>query len=387
MRLIATFIFACLSVLIWSSKLAAQPLTPDQTAQLVNSIIKPVLQRNRVPGATVVLYNHGVPQAFYFGTASRNPYNHVNASTVFEIGSVTKIFTSVLLAYEANIGQVQLNDPVALYLRNAQATNRAFNQVTLQSLAAHVAGLGQMPSSTVKNRSDVMNSLRSWHPPYQVNTWWRYSNTGFGVLGYVLEDVSHKSYLALTRQVILNPLHMSDTGLVGNACFTCAQGHSWDGQPVTTTKTLLVIPAAGSVRSSGRDMLKFLAAALNLPGTPPVVAEAFRTTEMPYYETKYGAQGLGWEIHNFNKVDNTGYVHARYRTLTLHSSAAYAVTPEPQRGAVMFDKTGSVAGFRAYMALVPSSKTGIVILVNSAMPRTQVVLSGRKVLTQLVKGR
>jgi len=336
--------------------------------------------------ATVILYNHGIPQSFYFGTATSNPYNHVNAGTIFEIGSVTKIFTSLLLAVEFNRGELALDDPAIMYLRNAPTSNRYFDQITLAGLATHVSGLGQMPPSAVRNRDQLVRGLKQWRAPYKTNTWWKYSNVGFGILGYVLEDMTHQSYLALVQQNILRPLHMSDTALVGASCFACAQGYSWNGQAVTTTKRLLVIPAAGSIRSSGRDMTKFLAASLGLPGTPPEIAAAFRVTQMPYFITAYGEQGLGWEIHRFNTLNSSGYLQARYRTLTMHSAAAYGVTPTHSSGQMLYDKTGSVAGFRAYMAVVPSAKTGIVVMVNSAMPRTQVVLSTRKILYQMMQG-
>lgn len=363
----------------------AQRLSPDATAQLVNAVVKPVLQRNHVFGAAVLVYNQGQPQAFYFGTATHNRYNHVNSATVFEIGSVTKVFTSVLLANESNLGQVDLSDPVIMYLKNAPVSNRSFDQLTVASLATHVSGLGQMPANTVRNRYDVLQNLRRWHSPYRPNSWWKYSNIGFGILGYVLEDVTHQSYLAMLKHQITTPLHMTDTGLVGSTCFSCAQGYSWNGGAVNTTKTLLVIPAAGSIRASGRDMLKFLAAALQLPGTPPALANAFRLTQMPFFQTQYGSQGLGWEIHDFSRLNSDGYISGKVKTLTLHSSAAYEINPQPVSGIGMYDKTGSVAGFRAYIVVVPKRQTGVVLLVNTAMPRTQVVLMIRKVLYQLAR--
>lgn len=370
-------------LLLVSTLVHAHPYSPDETAILVNNIIKPTLERNRVPGAALVLYNHGVPQAFYFGTATHSRYNKVNASTIFEIGSITKVFTGLLLGCEANRGQVDLDDPAVMYLRNAPINNRYFDQITLVDLATHVSGLGQMPAHTITNRNSLLKSLKTWRPPYKVNSWWRYSNIGFGVLGYILEDITHQSYQTMLRQQILNPLGMYDTGLTGNSCFNCAQGYAGNGQAVTTTKTLLVIPAAGSIRSSGRDMLKFLAAALNLPGTPLVVAQGMKTTQTPYFQTQYGAQGLGWEIHRFNSLAADGYIKANVRTLTLHSSAAYEVPAKVLTTMMMYDKTGSVAGFRSYMLVIPEMQTGAVLMVNSAMPRTQVVLMVRKLIYQL----
>ncbi|MBY0544561.1 MAG: serine hydrolase, partial [Gammaproteobacteria bacterium] len=128
---LAKRLLACWLVFIFSIVANAQPYSPDETAILVNNIIKPTLQRNRVPGAALVLYNHGVPQAFYFGTATHSSYNKVNASTVFEVGSVTKIFTSLLLGDEANLGQLDLDDPAVMYLHNAPVNNRFFDQITL----------------------------------------------------------------------------------------------------------------------------------------------------------------------------------------------------------------------------------------------------------------
>ncbi|NNM59861.1 MAG: serine hydrolase [Legionellales bacterium] len=383
-KYIRKLLLACLILLGASGYANAQMLSPDETAQLVSTTIKPILERNHVAGATVVLYNHGVPQAFYFGLASRNQQNHVNASTLFEIGSVTKIFTSVLLAYEVELGQLDLSDPAVMYLNDAPISNPFFDQITLAGLAAHVSGLAQMPASTIRNRHQLMQSLKTWRPAYKVNSWWRYSNIGFGILGYVLEDITHQSYQAFLKQQLLNPLNMNDTSLTGSPCLSCAQGYSWNGAPVTTTKTLLIIPAAGSIRSSGRDMLKFLGAALSLPGTPPELARAFQLTERPYYQTQYGNQGLGWEIHDFNQLGSDGYINTGTKILTLHSSSAYSLSGLDPQGLPMFDKTGSVAGFRAYMVLVPKQQTGLVILVNAAMPRTQVVLAARKVLYQLI---
>lgn len=385
MKVLGKILFLSLIIFGLLPSAMAQPLSPAQVAALVNQNIKPILIRNHVPGAVVVLYNHGRPQAFYYGTAVRYTNKHVGPDTTFELGSITKVFTGILLAYVSYKGQINMNAPAIVYLRNGPAANRAFNHITLVGLASHATGLGQMPANSIKNRYQLMQSLVRWRPPYQPNTWWRYSNTGFGLLGYALEDTTKQSYASLIHNYIALPLKMSDTGMVGKSCQHCAQGYSWNGQPVTTTKTLLVIPAAGSVRASGSDMIKFLGAALHLPNTPPDLAAAIRLSQMPYFRTPYGEQGLGWEIHNFSQLYSNGYIQARYRTLTLHSSAGFPVYPAPLPGTILYDKTGSVAGFRAYIAAVPTTQTGIVVLVNSAMPRTQLVLAARKVLYQMVK--
>jgi beta-lactamase class C len=380
---IVFFCLLCLSI----SSLFASPAGKERTIQAIQQQLLPMLKKYQVPGAAIVIYDHGYPYAFYYGTASLKQGNHVQSDTLFEIASVSKVFTSVLLAEEAQRGVVSLDKPMTWYIHQLPLENHNFSQVTLENLAAHVNGFGEMPAPTVHNRSQLLTSLKYWHPTYHAGTWWHYSNIGFGLLGYALTDATKLSYWDLLSRDILQPLNMKDTQLVGMPCTNkhCAQGYGWGGLAVQTTKQLQIIPAAGSVQASGDDMLKFMGAAMNLPGTPPRVASAMRLTETPVYKTSYGAQALGWEVHRLGEINQYGYLKNQPNFIGLKSCRVNEVSDEFHQDLLMFDKTGSVAGYRSYMVIVPSEKTGITVMLNRASSRTGLVTATRRALLMLVE--
>jgi len=384
------FLLFCV-IFFLCSPLIAQVAEPAGRAAIIEAIrlqLLPVLKKNKVPGAAIVIYDHGHPYAFYYGVASYIPKVPVNGDTDFEIASISKVFTSVLLAEESEKGIVAMDDPMTKYIKFLPKTNPNFSKVSLEDLASHVNGFGNMPGAKVYNREQLLKSLKMWKPYYQPGTWWSYSNIGFGLLGYALVDASHMNFMALLNFDIFNPLEMRDAQLVGMTCgkaHTCAKGHSWDGTPIKTTKKLLIIPAAGSIEASGNDMLKFMAAAMNFPGTPPNVAEAIRITETPVYQTKYGAQALGWEAHDIHQINKYGHLKKFPKYITLRSSPVKEIDIQLPYDDLMFDKTGSVAGFRSYMVIVPGQQTGITVMVNKAMSRTSLVTATRRALLMILQ--
>jgi len=365
-------------------------LMASERANTIHAIqrqILPVLKKYQIPGAAIVVYNHGEPYAFYYGNASLKKGDKVKNNTVFEIASISKVFTSALLAEEALKGTVNLDMPMSLYIKNLPPSNKNFSKVSLKNLASHVNGFGKMPGPKVHNRSELVKSLRYWKPHYKVGTWWRYSNIGFGLLGYALSDATHMSFPTLLKRDLTSPLNMKDTKIVGTSCAgrDCAVGHGWSGLAVKTTKKLLIIPAAGSIQASGSDMIKFMAAAMNLPGTPPLISKALNLSEMPIYQTKYGAQALGWEVHDVHKINRYGYLKSRPKFITLRSSPVKEINEAPPKEDLFYDKTGSVAGFRSYMIIFPDKKTGITVMVNRAMSRTRLVTATRRAFLTLLK--
>lgn len=142
-----------------------------------------------------------------------------------------------------------------------------------------------------------------------------------------------------------------------------------------------LFPAAGSMRASGDDMLKFLSAALTLPGTPSEIKNAMRITQTPYYVTANYQQGLAWMI----------YPLATHRkTLLLNPPLDMDMGPLPAKQLdhkqqhfnkhALIDKTGASDGFRSYIAIIPERKSGIVILANRFVMNGEVIKVGREIL-------
>lgn len=361
----------------------AQPVGRFETIELINQNILPILKRDKIDGAAIIVYDHGIAHAFYYGKASTRAGDRVTANTAFEVGSVSKLFTSVLLALAVGQGRMHLTDSVTTYLPSLR-TNFYMDSENLEDLATHVNGMPDMPGPRVKNKAQMIDSFSGWHPSTPIGLRWHYSNVGFGVLGYAIENSYQMSYGDVLKTQLLDPLHMTQTGITGYACsyIICAQGHAWNGVPVTTTPKLLIIPAAGSVQASGQDMQKFLAAALNLPGTPPAVARAMHLTQQPIFQTPYGGQALGWEVHELADIAPTGLIRG-FNAVTIRTSAARPAPPLSPNVVYMFDKTGTVAGYRAYIAAVPARQSGIVILVNQATSRNKLVQAARRVIVPI----
>jgi len=216
----------CLSMLGCSPRAVGQALHPGREA-VVDRVVQRFLADNDVPGAAVGVVRGG--QLIYakgHGVRSVERQEPVAVNTLFQIGSVTKVFTTTLMLQLRDEGRLALDDPVDKYLpahvKTPWSTADAGAVPTLRQLATHSAGLPRNPP----NRRDRPGSP-SVMEPYSIaelyqglgltkvifrpGASWQYSNYGFAVLGHVLERVTGRPYEALLREQLLTPLAMVDT--------------------------------------------------------------------------------------------------------------------------------------------------------------------------------
>ena len=206
----------------------------------------------------------------------------VGPDTLFEIGSITKTFTSLLLADMVVKGEVKLDDPISKYLpAGVKAPSRNGREITFLDLATHTSGLPRMPSNI--KPADPMNPYKDYTVDKSSNTSTPTSSTstsariisirtsGPGVLGQVLALRAGKDYETLVRERILAPLGMSDTTITLSAGLAerFATPHDDKLKP-TSPWDFTGLAGAGAIRSTARDMLKYAAANLGLVKTPLV---------------------------------------------------------------------------------------------------------------------
>ncbi|ONK11312.1 Beta-lactamase precursor [Streptomyces sp. MP131-18] len=211
-------------------------------------------------GLVVAAETPGGAAALCRGTADRAGATPVTDRTRFEIGSVTKTFTVLLLAEMAARGEVALGDP-------AGARGRP---ITLEHLATHTSGLPRLP------RGLLRTALPGWftnpygrYPPERLlpalartrvrrtpGTRVRYSNFGVGLLGRLLAEEAGTDYAALLDARLLGPLGLGDT--TTDPTLPQATGH-WRGRPLPPWQ-IPALPGAGALRSSAADLLRFLGA-------------------------------------------------------------------------------------------------------------------------------
>jgi len=202
----------------------------------------------------------------------------LDADSVFEIGSITKVFTAILLADMADRGEVKLDDPVAKFLpEGVRVPERNGRRITLLDLTTQSSGLPRMPDNL--RPKDPTNPYADYTPEQMfeflgryeltrdIGAQYEYSNLGVGLLGQALARRAGTSYEALVKERILDPLKMTHTGITLTPWMRdhLAKGH--DGQRnVTSNWDIPTFAGAGALRSTMTDMLIFARANLDPSG-------------------------------------------------------------------------------------------------------------------------
>ncbi|MGC2163287.1 MAG: serine hydrolase domain-containing protein, partial [Silvibacterium sp.] len=218
-------------------------------------------------GVTIGVVSHGVQRVFSYGVAKPD--------SVFEIGSVTKTFTALLLAQMAEQGKVRLDEPVRELLPAGTATKPASGaEITLLDLSDQHSGLPRMPDNfhpanpanpyadyDAKLLYEFIGKHGVAAPP---DAPFGYSNVGVGLLGQALADRAGMSYADLLHEQITGPLEMHDTGIALTAEMKARfiAGHDAQHHPVGGWD-LDALVGAGGVRSTAADMLTYLEAQLH----------------------------------------------------------------------------------------------------------------------------
>ena len=270
----------------------------------------------------------------------------LNGDTLFEIGSITKVFTSLLLADAVRRGEVALTDPVAKFLPpDVKVPERGGKKITLQDLATHTSGLPMMPSNmTVTDAANPYASytekelyefLSGYQLTRDIGSQFDYSNLGGGLLGNALSRRAGMDYEALVRTRIATPLEMKSTAITLSDGLKqrLAPGHDASGTRVSNWD-LGALAAAGAIRSTTNDLLEFLAAELGYTKSPLAPAMAAQLVPRRPTGAPALAIALGWLI---------------------------ATTPA---GNEVVWHNGGTGGYRTFIGFEPKKGVGVVVLTN-----------------------
>ena len=288
----------------------------------------------------------------------------IDEHSLFEIGSITKTFTGVLLADQVLLGNARLDDPITRFLPESVTQNSStLSFITLLDLATHTSGLPRLPSNledgadqrnpyahyTVESLYDYLSDF-SPQDMEQKGTQ-SYSNLGMGLLGHLLELISGKSYSSLLKETILNPLGMDETyyqwidpayppnqqkarAIPSEAREQFATGHR-SGIRVSHWE-FDALGGAGAIVSSASDMLRYASAFWSAETTTALKKAMELATE-----NHTPSMGLGWFV---------------------------------QEGKLSHD--GGTGGFVSRLKINPSEKTATIRLENSSAPTVTESASG-----------
>jgi D-alanyl-D-alanine-carboxypeptidase/D-alanyl-D-alanine-endopeptidase len=317
---------------------------PDEVKALLVQLVD---VENRAPGIVVGMIAANPQERWVvgYGRLSATDARVPDGNTVFEIGSVTKVFTGILLAQAVLKGEVQLNAPISLYLpEGVTAPEYEGKPITLLDLATHTSGLPEWPynfSSTDNTRysdytmDQMYDFLSGYHLTRAPGSTYEYSSYGFGLLGNLLvRRAGVTDYEALLLERITRPLGMDRTRieLTPDMRSRLALPYSsyFVAASISDDPTLA---GCGSIRSTANDLLTFLAANMGLTDTDLQPAlQLASTPQHPGEMWTLAYIGLGWNL--------------------------------PGSGNGILYHGGTTFGYSSFLAWDSERKIGVVVLMN-----------------------
>ncbi|MNF30131.1 Beta-lactamase [compost metagenome] len=359
---------------------SAEPRAVDSTVQ---QAARAVMQQYGIPGLAIALTVNGERRFYNYGVASRETRQAVTGDTLFEVGSISKTLTATLATYAEASGRLSLTDSPGKYLPQLQGSK--LDQVTLINLATHTAGGFplQVPDE-IRNDQQLIDYFRSWQPQFAPGTHRTYANPSIGLLGVVAAKSLGMPFATAMETALFPKLGMRSTfiDVPASAMPRYAQGYDKEDAPVRLNPGMLAAEAYG-VRTSSKDLLRFIEANLGLVDTGATLKRAIGATRTGYFTLGPMTQDLIWEQYRY-PVELDALLEGNGSKMAYESHAVTALTPPmPAQDAVWVNKTGATNGFGAYLAFVPAKKLGIVVLANKNYPNEDRVRLAHRILSEL----
>ena len=313
----------------------------------IQALIQSRIDENRAVGMVAgVMEADGSTRIITAGEAGPGA-QPLGAQSVFEIGSITKVFTAILLADMVAKGEVSFDDPVSMYLPEDDVTipTRGDREITLLDISTHRSSIPGMPDNftpaddanpyadyTVEQMYEFLSNLELTR---DIGSEAEYSNLAMGLLGHVLARVNGTTYEELVHERILDPLEMNSSGITLSEDMQhwLALGHDMDGN-VVSNWDIPTLAGAGALRSDMNDMLVFIAA--NTGPAETLLEEVMRDSHEA--RNSFGGPneiGLNWIITN-------------------------------QGGDKVVWHNGGTGGYRTFAGFDPDRGVGAVVLTNSS---------------------
>ncbi|MFC3998033.1 serine hydrolase domain-containing protein [Nocardiopsis sediminis] len=354
------------------------PPAADRLSDLIDVHARPLVTEGVAPAVGAALIRGDDEAVLAIGRCGGDDGPPADGRTVFEVGSLSKTFTALLLAVMAAQGDVAPADPLDAYLPPGAAPRRSGPPATLTDLATHTSGLPRLPRNLFPraaarwlsdpyarySRDDLYRAtgrarLKRSDPPVP-----RYSTFGTGLLGQVLADSAGTGYPALLADRVLAPLGMRDSdggappgaGAAGGAPDPGPQGGPGRSEAVGHRRGRPVGPwhfdalaGAGAVRCTPADMLLYLRAHLDPAAIGGALPEAVAAVRRSYHPLggKAGAKG---------------------------TTIGLAWNQRATRGHTLYWHTGATGGFTAFAGFSPTAGAGVAVLANATPVRGQPVL-------------
>ena len=344
----------------------------------------PIVQEFNVPGLIVGITRDGVHEFYATGLASREQQSPVTPDTLFELGSISKIFTATLAAWAEQRGDLDLNETMAHHLCEDKCT--IGDTLTLMDLATHHSGgLPLQVPEKVGDIAGLVNWLKEWRPSDPGAR--SYSNISIGMLCYISGKALGSDYRTAVQTMLFPALGLRNSwiDIPSDKIETYAFGYDRKTDaPIRVTPGVLDAEAYG-VKSTARDMLKLLDIELGTGAVSHELQQAINRTQQGQYKTALFTQDMIWEQYPWpvavkQMVEGNGY------DFILKPQPVEKIDPTlaPQKQ-VILNKTGSTNGFGGYVAMIPGERLGVVVLANKNYPNEARVTATYALIESLLK--
>ncbi len=281
---------------------------PDPWATQTYRLADPFIEKGLVPGMVVGLRRGDRTAIFRVGHLTPEAKTRPTPDTLYEIGSITKVFTAILLAEADRRGELSFDDPLSKHLpEGIDAPTKDGKEITLRMLSTHTSGLPRLPANFAP--ADIDNPYADYD---EAKLWafidtaalnstpgdqYAYSNLATGLLGTILARAADTTYEDLLRDRVLAPLGMTDSAitLTDEQQARLAPPFAAGNAPAKTW-SMGALEGAGALRSTAKDMLTFAGRVLKPEGEPlddaiiETLAIQGQVPEAPYY------YATGWHV-------------------------------------------------------------------------------------------
>ena len=343
--------FALLSCQETAKVITPATLTNNPLHSKMDSTVQKVfsdnLEKLDSPGISIGILKDGNTTFYGYGETALGNGIVPNENTFFEIGSITKTFTAIAIAEMLLNEQKDINTPVKSYLPSGLPTlQRGGVEVNFKHLLTHTSGMPGMPNNYHSYKKYGNEELYQYLYNVELESVpfskYLYSNTGFAILGNILERHYKGSYNELITSRVLTPLHLNDT----KANFEDTDLNRWakgykNGKEADYLKSLNAMNGAGVLKSTSKDLLLYAEANL----TPPdnTLGRAIVLTHQKSYSDDYEEDGLAWIF-----LKSQGNTNKR---ILWHN--------------------GGTGGFNSWLYINEQNNSALVILFNSSIETSQ----------------
>ncbi len=315
-------------------------VSPVVHADQVDKYLKSQMQQHRIPGLTLKIIRNGktIKTAAY-GFANLELNVPAKPETVFEIGSITKQFTAAGILLLAQEGKLSVNDNISKYLKDTPAS---WANVTIRHLLTHTSGIKSYTGLDGfelwrhLTQEQFIQAIGKEPMDFQPGDSWKYCNTGFNLLGYIIENVSGKNYWDFMSERIFQPLGMSATTnrlpslIIPNRASGYEQlNHIW----INRDSNLTDVFSAGAIATTVGDLAKWNAA-LDGDRLLNAASKEQMWTPVKLNNGQTPKYGFGWFLDTVEGHRNIGH-------------------------------GGSTSGFSASIQRFPDDRLAVIILTNT----------------------